>query len=46
LRALVAATSTAGQVTGPRLLPADEITLVAGQLASYGQQAPDGQPGR
>jgi len=31
---------------GPRLLPADEITLVAGQLASYGQRAPDGKPAR
>jgi L-fuculose-phosphate aldolase len=33
LRALAA-----GQASGPRLLPADEITLVAGQLASYGQR--------
>jgi ribulose-5-phosphate 4-epimerase/fuculose-1-phosphate aldolase len=31
---------------GPRLLPADEIALVAGQLASYGQRVPDGKPGR
>ena len=41
LRALAA-----GQASGPRLLPADEITLVAGQLASYGQRVPDGKPGR
>jgi L-fuculose-phosphate aldolase len=46
LRALAAVPSTTGQVTGPRLLPADEITLVAGQLASYGQRAPDGKPAR
>ena len=36
----------AGHPGGPRLLPADEIALVAGQLASYGQRAPDGKPGR
>jgi L-fuculose-phosphate aldolase len=41
LRALAA-----GQASGPRLLPADEITLVAGQLASYGQRVPDGKPSR
>jgi L-fuculose-phosphate aldolase len=41
LRALAA-----GQPAGPRLLPADEIALVAGQLASYGQRVPDGNPGR
>jgi L-fuculose-phosphate aldolase len=35
LRALAA-----GQVSQPRLLPADEIALVAGQLAGYGQQVP------
>jgi L-fuculose-phosphate aldolase len=44
LRALAA--SGAARPGGPRLLPADEITLVAGQLASYGQRAPDGKPGR
>ena len=31
----------AGHPDGPRLLPADEIALVAGQLASYGQRVPD-----
>ena len=36
LRALAA-----GLPGGPRLLPADEIALVAGQLASYGQRVPD-----
>ncbi len=41
LRALAA-----GQASGPRLLPADEITLVAGQLASYGQRVPDGKRSR
>ncbi len=41
LRALAA-----GQASGPRLLPADEIALVAGQLASYGQRVPDGKPSR
>jgi L-fuculose-phosphate aldolase len=41
LRALAA-----GQASGPRLLPADEITLVARQLASYGQRVPDGKPSR
>lgn len=41
LRALAA-----GQASGPRLLPAEEITLVAGQLASYGQRVPDGRPSR
>ncbi len=41
LRALAA-----GQASGPRLLPAEEITLVAGQLASYGQRVPDGKPSR
>jgi L-fuculose-phosphate aldolase len=41
LRALAA-----GQASGPSLLPADEITLVAGQLASYGQRVPDGKPSR
>jgi len=35
LRAL--AVSGAGRRAGPRLLPADEIALVAGQLAGYGQ---------
>jgi L-fuculose-phosphate aldolase len=39
LRALAA-----GQPGGPRLLPADEIALVAGQLASYGQRVPDDKP--
>jgi L-fuculose-phosphate aldolase len=39
LRALAA-----GQPGGPRLLPADEIALVAGQLASYGQRAPEDKP--
>ena len=28
----------------PRLLPADEIALVAGQLASYGQRVPEDDP--
>ena len=37
LRALAASGSGRGE--GPRLLPADEITLVAGQLADYGQRA-------
>jgi L-fuculose-phosphate aldolase len=37
LRAL--AVSGAGHRAGPRLLPADEIALVAGQLAGYGQRA-------
>ena len=41
LRALAA-----GQASGPSLLPADEITVVAGQLASYGQRVPDGKPSR
>ena len=41
LRALAA-----GQASGPRLLPADEIALVAGQLAGYGQRVPDGKPSR
>jgi L-fuculose-phosphate aldolase len=36
LRALAAGQSA------PRLLPADEIALVAGQLAGYGQQVPRG----
>jgi L-fuculose-phosphate aldolase len=36
----------AGHPGGPRLLPADEIALVAGQLASYGQRVPDDKPGR
>jgi L-fuculose-phosphate aldolase len=31
------ATSGSGPRAGPRLLPADEIALVAGQLAGYGQ---------
>jgi L-fuculose-phosphate aldolase len=39
LRALAA-----GQPGGPRLLPADEIALVAGQLASYGQRVPEDKP--
>jgi L-fuculose-phosphate aldolase len=39
LRALAA-----GQPGGPRLLPADEIALVVGQLASYGQRVPDDTP--
>ena len=30
----------AGHPGGPRLLPADEISLVAGQLAGYGQRVP------
>jgi L-fuculose-phosphate aldolase len=46
LRALAAVPSPSGQARSPRLLPADEIALVAGQLASYGQRAPDGEPGR
>src|SRR6516225_5658538 len=37
LRAL--AVSRSGRRTGPRLLPAHEIALVAGQLAGYGQRA-------
>jgi L-fuculose-phosphate aldolase len=37
LRALAA--SGSGRRTGPRLLPAHEIALVAGQLAGYGQRA-------
>jgi L-fuculose-phosphate aldolase len=37
LRAL-AASGTRALPGGPRLLPADEITLVAGQLAGYGQR--------
>ena len=37
LRAL--AVSRAGRRTGPRLLPAHEIALVASQLAGYGQRA-------
>jgi len=41
LRALAAGSSSAGGPGGPRLLPADEIALVAGQLASYGQRAPE-----
>jgi len=36
LRALAA--SGTARPGGPRLLPADEITLVAGQLAGYGQR--------
>jgi len=32
--------------TKSRLLPADEIALVAGQQASYGQRMPDDKPGR
>jgi L-fuculose-phosphate aldolase len=32
---------SAGQPGGPRLLPASEIALVAGQLTSYGQRVPD-----
>ena len=36
LRAL--ATNGSGPRAGPRLLPADEIALVAGQLAGYGQR--------
>jgi L-fuculose-phosphate aldolase len=36
---------SAGRPGGPRLLPADEIELVAGQLASYGQRVPDDVPG-
>ena len=39
LRALAA-----GHPDGPRLLPADEIALVAGQLASYGQRVPQDNP--
>ncbi len=44
LRALAAERSQ----STPRLLPADEIALVAGQLAGYGQQVPgqSGQQGR
>jgi L-fuculose-phosphate aldolase len=41
LRALAAG----GSASAPRLLPADEITLVAGQLAGYGQKVP-GKPGQ
>jgi len=41
LRALTA--SGSGPRAGPRLLPADEIALVAGQLADYGQST--GKPG-
>jgi len=37
LRAL--AVSRSGRRTGPRLLPAHEIALVASQLAGYGQRA-------
>ena len=36
----------AGHRDGPRLLPADEIALVAGQLASYGQRVPEDKQGR
>jgi L-fuculose-phosphate aldolase len=36
LRALAAG----GSAPAPRLLPADEIALVAGQLAEYGQKVP------
>ena len=36
----------AGHPGGPRLLPADEIALVAGQLASYGQRVPEDKQGR
>ena len=45
LRVLAAGSSSAGGPGGPRLLPADEIALVAGQLASYGQRAPEENPG-
>jgi L-fuculose-phosphate aldolase len=41
LRTLAA--SGSGPRAGPRLLPADEIALVAGQLAGYGQRP--GKPG-
>ena len=41
LRALAAG----GSAPAPRLLPADEIALVAGQLAEYGQKVP-GKPGQ
>jgi L-fuculose-phosphate aldolase len=41
LRALAA-----GQGSGPRLLPADEIALVAGQLTGYGQRVPSSGPRR
>ena len=40
LRALAAGPPLGRTAHGPRLLPADEITLVAGQLAGYGQRAP------
>ena len=36
---------SAGLPGGPRLLPAEEIALVAGQLASYGQRVPEDPPG-
>jgi L-fuculose-phosphate aldolase len=42
LRALAAGQDRAG----PRLLPAGEIALVAGQLAGYGQQPPSSAPRR
>jgi len=35
-----------GVRSGPRLLPADEIALVAGQLAGYGQRVPSSAPRR
>jgi len=44
LRALAAGPSSASTAGGPRLLPADEIALVASQLASYGQRVPDDTP--
>lgn len=36
---------SAGQPGGPRLLPAEEIELVARQLATYGQRVPDDTSG-
>ena len=41
LRALAA--SGSGRRSGPRLLSADEVAIVAGQLAGYGQRT--GKPG-
>ena len=45
LRALAAGQGS-GVRSGPRLLPADEIAFVAGQLAGYGQRVPSSAPRR